>query len=84
MIPDFGGSGLNIYRIKSLVNGGNRDFLQFADDLTFHPSLLLYALHRRQRIHFSPIQWHEEDQISNVKAFRQSLQLLKMLIGFKP
>ncbi|MCQ2031181.1 glycosyltransferase family 2 protein, partial [Stutzerimonas zhaodongensis] len=63
------GSGLNIYRLV-----GYRDFYykSFPDDLTFNYVMLMASYHRKQIVRFFPITWREEDQISNVKLFRQA------------
>ncbi len=77
-IFDLGGSGLNLFRLSSLPSG-KESYLSFPDDMTFHILLLLSSLRMKRRIKFTPIQWIEEDQVSNVKVFRQGLQVLKIL-----
>lgn len=73
------GSGLNLYRLAAL-----RDFYYkpFPDDLTFNYVMLLASYHRGQVVRFFPISWREEDQISNVKLFRQAFKVLGLLAGF--
>lgn len=73
------GSGLNLYRVTSL-----REFYYktFPDDLTFNYVMLLGSYHRRQRVRFFPISWREEDQVSNVRLFRQAFKVLRLLAGY--
>ena len=73
------GAGLNLYRLEAL-----RDFYykSFPDDLTFNYVMLLASYHRGQTVRFFPISWREEDQISNVKLFRQALKVLCLLAGY--
>lgn len=73
------GSGLNLYRLAAF-----RDFYykSFPDDLTFNYVMLLASYHRAQTVRFFPISWREEDQISNVKLFRQAFKVLSLLAGY--
>ena len=73
------GSGLNLYRLATF-----RDFYYkpFPDDLTFNYVMLLASYHEGQSIRFFPISWREEDQLSNVKLFRQAFKVLGLLISF--
>jgi glycosyltransferase involved in cell wall biosynthesis len=73
------GSGLNLYRVSSL-----RDFYYkgLPDDLTFNYVMLLASYHRKQKVRFFPIGWREEDQISNVRLFRQAFKVLGLLSGY--
>lgn len=73
------GSGLNLYRLSAF-----RDFYYkpFPDDLTFNYVMLLASYHAGQRVSFFPISWREEDQLSNVKLFRQAFKVLGLLVGF--
>lgn len=70
------GSGLNMYKLKAY-----EDFYYktFPDDLTFNYVMLLASYHRRQKIEFFPISWREEDQVSNVRLFRQAFKVLSLL-----
>lgn len=71
------GSGLNLYAVPKL-----RDeyYKTFADDLTFNYYMILAQ--RRQQLLFFPVAWREDDQISNVKVFKQTLQLVRIWWGF--
>ena len=73
------GSGLNLYRVSAL-----REFFYkaFPDDLTFNYVMLLGSYHRKLRIAFLPISWREEDQVSNVRLFRQAFKVLRLLAGY--
>lgn len=70
------GSGLNIYKLAAY-----REFYYkgFPDDLTFNYVMLLASYHRRQKVAFFPISWREEDQVSNVRLFRQAFKVLGLL-----
>lgn len=73
------GSGLNSYRTQIFSD----DFhLQFPDDLTFNYCMALAHAHLGHDVHFFPIEWREEDQVSNVKLFRQASKVLGMLGNF--
>lgn len=73
------GSGLNIYKLDSFKK---RDFLYFTDDLTFDYCGMISHSFRSRKIRFIPITWSEEDQVSNVKIVRQSINTLKMLARY--
>ncbi len=73
------GSGLNIYRIEAF-----RSFYYkpFPDDLTFNYVMLLASYHRQHSVRYFPISWREEDQLSNVKLFRQARKVMGLLADF--
>jgi hypothetical protein len=73
------GSGLNMYRLAAF-----REFYYkpFPDDLTFNYAMLLGSIHRRQQVRFFPISWREDDQVSNVRLFRQAFKVLGILGGY--
>ncbi len=73
------GSGLNLYRLAALREEYYR---AFPDDLTFNYVMLLASYHRRQHVRFFPISWREEDQVSNVRLFRQAFKVLRLLAGY--
>jgi glycosyltransferase involved in cell wall biosynthesis len=73
------GSGLNLYRLKAFEPFY---YKKFPDDLTFNYVMLLGSLQRQQTVSFFPISWREEDQLSNVRLFRQAFKVLKLLAGF--
>ncbi len=73
------GSGLCCYSCKFLLSGiPNR----CSDDLTFNYTLQLLASANGVSQKFFPSSWVEDDQISNVKLFRQTVQMLKILLAY--
>lgn len=73
------GSGL--YVIKTSVFEDNK-YIQFPDNLTFNYYLTLYMSKNNFNLKYFPISWREEDQVSNVKIIKQTLELLKILFLF--
>jgi dolichol-phosphate mannosyltransferase len=70
------GSGLNLYR-RAIFDDGFH--LKFADNLTFNYFLIFGLADTGKRFAFFPINWREDDQISNAKLFSQGLTMLRML-----
>lgn len=70
------GSGLNLFRRAYFDDGFH---LRFADNLTFNYYLVLALADRKARFGFFPINWREDDQVSNAKLFSQGLQMLRLL-----
>jgi len=73
------GSGLNIFATGMLTD---RFYRALNDDLTFNNQLLLSLVHRRVNYAFFPISWREEDQVSNVRLFRQAWKTLSIATGY--
>ncbi len=73
------GSGLNLYAVRYLEP---RFYLGFPDNLTFNIHLLLAGIHRRSAFDFFPLSWREEDQVSNVRMVRQSLQTGRIALEY--
>ncbi|MCP3099114.1 glycosyltransferase family 2 protein [Myxococcus sp. K15C18031901] len=73
------GSGLNLYSVRYLEP---RFYLGFPDNLTFNIHLLLAGIHRRSHFGFFPLSWREEDQVSNVRMVRQSLQTGRIALEY--
>ena len=73
------GSGLNMYSKKYMTANATNCC---PDDLVFHCYYLLKCIKLRARIVFFPISWREEDQVSNAKLFRQSMQIIALLFRF--
>ena len=73
------GSGLNLYRVSKLAGAKYRGF---ANNLTFNYFMVLASVSWGWNIRFFPITWREDDQISNVKLFRQSVQILGILVRY--
>lgn len=75
------GSGLNLLARAAFADPGLQ---RLPDDLHFNPYLLLKMIGDRRDVHFFPISWREDDQVSNVKMASQALQTLRapMLYAF--
>lgn len=73
------GSGLNMYSLKTY---DSFYYKCFPDDLTFNYVMLLASYHRKQTVGFFPITWREEDQVSNVRLFRQASKVLGLLAKY--
>lgn len=73
------GSGLNTYSTRIFADGFH---LRFPDDLTFNYCMVLAHCHLRHDARYFPIQWREDDQVSNVRLVRQSLRVLGLLARF--
>ena len=70
------GSGLNLYRVPPMASSY---WLRFHDNLMFNYCMILAHARRRDKIHFFPISWREEDQVSNVKLASQARRTLGIL-----
>jgi dolichol-phosphate mannosyltransferase len=70
------GSGLNLFRRVIFDDGFH---LKFADNLTFNYYLVFGLADTGKRFAFFPINWREDDQVSNAKLFSQGIAMLKML-----
>lgn len=73
------GSGLNMYRVNYLKT---RFFQGFTDTLTFNVYMLLYGIWSRSRFAFFPLSWREDDQVSNAKFLRQSLEIIAIAVRY--
>ncbi len=73
------GSGLNLYSTRYLAD---RDYLRYANDLTFNYYAILAAVAKRADFAFFPLTWREDDQVSNVKLYRQARKTLRLLAQF--
>lgn len=74
------GSGLNLFKVKDL---NNHQYLGFEDSITFNIDLLLYYFRNKMTLHFVPITWKEEDQVSNAKNFAVGKKALIKLIRWR-
>lgn len=70
------GSGLNLMRVSAFDDDFHRTF---ADDLTFNYYLILAVAARNARLRFFPLEWREDDQISNARLGRMGVQILGLL-----
>jgi dolichol-phosphate mannosyltransferase len=70
------GSGLNLMRVSAFEDGFHQ---RFADNLTFNYFLILAVVHRKARLRFFPLEWREDDQVSNARLGRMGVQILRLL-----
>lgn len=70
------GSGLNMYRAEALKSGW---YLKFKDNMIFNDYMLPAACALGLKVKFFPICWREDDQVSNVKMVKNSLEVLDIL-----
>jgi glycosyltransferase involved in cell wall biosynthesis len=68
------GSGLNMLGRSAFADAR---LLRLPDDLHFNPCLLLDLIGSGRAVHFFPISWREDDQVSNVKMASQALETLR-------
>lgn len=73
------GSGLNMYKTDILKN---KFYLKYKDNLVFNYCMIMGSAYHRHKVRFFPIDWKEEDQISNVKMVNQAITVLKLLGTF--
>lgn len=73
------GSGLNIYCTDYLRS---EFYLSFPNTLTFNVYMLLYGVYSKSSFAFFPLTWREEDQISNAKFMKQSMEILKLVCRY--
>lgn len=73
------GSGLNLYRTEILKD---KFYQKFPDDLTFNYAAILSSCEKGHKFKFFPMEWREDDQISNVRLFSQAKRVLGMLGRF--
>lgn len=73
------GSGLNLYHVRMLED---KFWLKFPDKLTFNYCMIMAADYYKHRVHFFPISWREDDQVSNVKMMSQAINVLDMLAKY--
>ncbi len=69
------GSGLNMYSVKYL---SPKFYLDFDNALTFPNMMFLYGVASKSDYKFIPISWREEDQVSNARAVKQAIRVIKL------
>lgn len=74
------GSGLNLFRMKDLLD---RRHLGFTDTLNFNNDLLLDYYRKGSELRFVPITWSETDQVSNARNFKVGYGALKSLVTWR-
>lgn len=70
------GSGLNMYKVDILQD---KFYLKYKDNLVFNYCMVMGSAYYKHNVHFFPISWREDDQVSNVKMFSQAVTVLKLL-----
>lgn len=70
------GSGLNMMRVAAFSDAFH---MRFADNLTFNYYLILAVAARNARLRFFPLEWREDDQVSNARLGVMGLQILRLL-----
>lgn len=74
------GSGLNMYSTDYLRSGFYRGFI---DTLTFNVYMLIYGVYSGSQFCFFPLEWREEDQVSNAKFVKQSFEIFKIALRYR-
>ncbi len=74
------GSGLNMYSVSYL---SKRFYMPFINSLTFYVYMLIYGVYSRSNFTFFPLTWREDDQISNAKFLKQSMEIFKIVFKYK-
>ena len=72
------GSGLDLYN-KSFIS--KIPYQNFPLNLTFDYYMIIYGLFKTE-VKFYPQKWKDEDQVSNVRLFNQSVELLKIFFEY--
>jgi hypothetical protein len=78
MIYDLG-AGLNVFRLSALAD---KTYLKFPDRLTFNYYLLAWMLLTKKNFNYFPLEWREEDQVSNARLIKLVEALLKVMAGY--
>ncbi len=73
------GSGLNMYKVSYLKS---RFYMPFKNTLTFNVYMLLYGIFAKSNFRFFPLSWRESDQVSNAKFFKQSCEILSLVMRY--
>ena len=74
------GSGLNILARSAFAD---KRLQRLPDDLRFNAFQLLDLIDAGRAIHFFPISWREDDQVSNVRMASQALRTLQAPLLFR-
>lgn len=73
------GSGLNMYSTDILKD---QFYLKYKDNLIFNYCMIMGSAYYKHNIRFFPIEWREDDQVSNVKMVSQATTVLKLLFSY--
>lgn len=69
------GSGLNLYATEPLRS---EYWKKLPDTIYFNACILLSQYALKMKIHYFPITWREDDQVSNAKLWNLSVNLLRL------
>lgn len=69
------GAGLNMYSVSFLRP---KFYMGFINSLTFYVYLLIYIVYSKANYKFFPLTWREDDQVSNAKFMKQSMEIFKI------
>lgn len=72
------GSGLNMFKLEFLKSRFYIEILP--NSLTFNNLMLLYISWKKLKYNFFPINWKDDDQISNAKMFKQGFEIIKFCL----
>ena len=70
------GSGLNMYKVQILKD---KFYMKYKDNLIFNYCMVMGQAYNKHNVKFFPIEWREDDQVSNVKMVNQALVVLQLL-----
>ena len=73
------GSGLNMYRVNYLRSGFYRSF---TNTLSFNVYMLIYGIYSGSRFRFFPLSWREDDQVSNARFLKQTLEIAGITFSY--
>lgn len=73
------GSGLNMYKVSYLKE---KFYMNFPNNLTFNVYMLVYGVYCKSDFRFFPLSWKEEDQVSNAKVMKQSVEIMQLVFGY--
>ena len=71
------GSGLNVFPIEVTTR---INLSSLPNDLTFNIALLRQLIKSGKKIVWRPIEWRDDEQISNVKIFSQTILTLRLIL----
>jgi len=68
-----------MYKVSALQS---RYYIRYPDKLFFNGVMLLGSVYAKHKMTFFPINWKEDDQVSNAKLFNIGIELLNMTLNF--
>ena len=73
------GSGLNIFKVNSLKD---KFYINFPNSLTFNYYFTIYICINNYNFSYFPHAWSETDQVSNLKLFKVSKELIALVVKY--